>query len=133
MPGRKKRGSRNLKIMLSAMGITVLALLILALAAYLLIGGKAVSSGTESEQADQETDVNEEDPESLYEPEENGEKVAVSTVKKIASETDKRTVGIDVSEFQGTGGGFGCGIRYDPLWLSVAWQWRDPGRCLRTV
>ena len=70
MPGRKKRGSRNLKIMLSAMGITVLALLILALAAYLLIGGKAVSSGTESEQADQETDVNEEDPESLYEPEE---------------------------------------------------------------
>ena len=48
MPGRKKRGSRNLKIMLSAMGITVLALLILALAAYLLIGGKAVSSGTES-------------------------------------------------------------------------------------
>ena len=88
--------------MLSAMGITVLALLILALAAYLLIGGKAVSSGTESEQADQETDVNEEDPESLYEPEENGEKVAVSTVKKIASETDKRTVGIDVSEFQGT-------------------------------
>ena len=62
MPGRKKRGSRNLKIMLSAMGITVLALLILALAAYLLIGGKAVSSGTESEQADQETDVNEEDP-----------------------------------------------------------------------
>ena len=41
MPGRKKRGSRNLKIMLSAMGITVLALLILALAAYLLIGGKA--------------------------------------------------------------------------------------------
>ena len=102
MPGRKKRGSRNLKIMLSAMGITVLALLILALAAYLLIGGKAVSSGTESEQADQETDVNEEDPESLYEPEENGEKVAVSTVKKIASETDKRTVGIDVSEYQGT-------------------------------
>ena len=56
MPGRKKRGSRNLKIMLSAMGITVLALLILALAAYLLIGGKAVSSETESEQADQETD-----------------------------------------------------------------------------
>ena len=102
MPGRKKRGSRNLKIMLSAMGITVLALLILALAAYLLIGGKAVSSGTESEQADQETDVNEEDPESLYEPEEDGEKVAVSTVKQIASETDKRTVGIDVSEFQGT-------------------------------
>ena len=102
MPGRKKRGSRNIKIMLSAMGITVLALLILTLAAYLLIGGKAVSSGTESEQADQETDVNEEDPESLYEPEENGEKVAVSTVKKIASETDKRTVGIDVSEFQGT-------------------------------
>ena len=33
MQGRKKRGSRNLKIMLSAMGITVLALLILALAA----------------------------------------------------------------------------------------------------
>ena len=59
MPGRKKRGSRNLKIMLSAMGITILALLILALAAYLLIGGKAVSSETESEQADQETDVNE--------------------------------------------------------------------------
>ena len=82
MPGRKKRGSRNLKIMLSAMGITVLALLILTLAAYLLIGGKAVSSGTESEQADQETDVNEEDPESLYEPEENGEKVAVSTVRE---------------------------------------------------
>ena len=89
MPGRKKRGSRNLKIMLSAMGITVLALLILALAAYLLIGGKAVSSGTESEQADQETDVNEEDPESLYEPEENGEKVDKTTEEAtIANSTE---------------------------------------------
>ncbi len=75
--------------------------------------------------------------ESLYEPEENGEKVAVSTVKKIASETDKRTVGIDVSEFQGTidwkqvadsGVEFAmirCGYR------SLAVE--RSGRCLRTV
>ena len=134
----RNEGAEILRLCCLRWALHVLALLILALAAYLLIGGKAVSSGTESEQADPGNRWNEEDPESLYEPEENGEKVAVSTVKKIASETDKRTVGIDVSEFRGTidwkqvadsGVEFAmirCGYR------SLG-SGERPGRCLCTV
>ena len=85
-------------------------MLILLVAFWLLSGGKkaagqqdAATSGTVDETQEQaQTFDDGTDPEALYQPEEDGAKVTVSTVKEIAGETDEITVGMDVSQFQGT-------------------------------
>lgn len=96
--------------MLASLCLTLLAVLILLAAFWLLFGGKktagqqdAATSGTVDE-AQEQAEISDDgtDPEALYQPEEDGAKVTVSTVKEIAGETDEITVGMDVSQFQGT-------------------------------
>lgn len=58
-----------------------------------------VSGTIDAAQEPAETSGEGTDPEELYQPEEDGAKVTVSTVKEIAGETDEITVGMDVSEF----------------------------------
>lgn len=104
MSRRKRRRRNQWKVMLTAMAVTLGAVLVLGLALWLLLsGGKeepAVQPESFKEAADPEMEAPE-DPMSIYEPEEKGEEIPISTVKEIASETDDITVGIDVSEFQG--------------------------------
>ncbi|MDO4260842.1 MAG: GH25 family lysozyme [Eubacteriales bacterium] len=96
MSGRRRREKKQLGILFRTMGATALALLCLLAAGWLILGGSG--DGEADAVAEQEP---QDDPQASYEPEEEGAKVAVSTVKEIASETDDVTVGIDVSEFQG--------------------------------
>lgn len=111
MARRTRRQNSGVKMMLGAFGAVLAAGLILILAFVLFFGtGKkeeevtsALLPGTEEDTETEVPDARivEEDPLASYEPEEEGAKVPVSTVKEIASETDDVTVGIDVSEFQG--------------------------------
>lgn len=96
--------------MLASLCLTLLAGVILLAAFWLLFGGRThtgqqdtETSGTiDAAQEPAESSGAGTDPEELYQPEEDGAKVTVSTVKEIAGETDEITVGMDVSEFQGT-------------------------------
>ncbi len=110
MKGKRRRQREKTKVLLASLCLTLLAVLILLVAFWLLSGGKkaagqqdAATSGTVDETQEQaQTFDDGTDPEALYQPEEDGAKVTVSTVKEIAGETDEITVGMDVSQFQGT-------------------------------
>jgi GH25 family lysozyme M1 (1,4-beta-N-acetylmuramidase) len=82
------------------------AFLILAAAAWLLfgVGQKEVQSESETVEEEEGADeLVEEDPQAALETEEEeSDPVAISRLKEIAGETEERTAGIDVSEFQGT-------------------------------
>lgn len=96
-----KRRKKKIGILLLSFGMTLLAGLLL-LAALWLVTGKGEGSDLDQKIAAEEAEAAEtDDPEQLLEPEEEGDKVTVSAVKEIASETDEITVGIDVAEFQG--------------------------------
>ena len=110
MKRKRRRQREKTKVLLASLCLTLLAVVILLVAFWLLSGGKkaagqkdAATSGTVDETQEQaQTFDDGTDPEALYQPEEDGAKVTVSTVKEIAGETDEITVGMDVSEFQGT-------------------------------
>ncbi|MCD8249543.1 MAG: SH3 domain-containing protein [Lachnospiraceae bacterium] len=103
MSGKRQRNRMILTAFLATLG----AVLLLFAAWFLFFGGKKTEEDsvveaveTEEEAVDEETE--EEDPQTLVEAEEEGTETTISTVKEIASETDEITVGIDVSEYQGT-------------------------------
>ncbi len=98
MPAGRRKKRNDYRLMLAAMGATLAAVVLLALAAWLLFGGREKTQETQSETSAEE----EEDPQALYEPEEEGTEVTVSALKENATETDEITLGIDVSSFQGT-------------------------------
>lgn len=110
MKGKRRRQTEKTKVLLASLCLTLLAVVILLVAFWLFFGGSAHTGqqdretpGTiDAEQYPAETSGDGTDPETLYQPEEDGAKVTVSTVKEIAGETDEITVGMDVSEFQGT-------------------------------
>jgi len=98
------------------MAATIAAVLILGLAFWLLVGGRKDKAEAQPAAAEEQkieaaylknpilgkdAAVWSEDPQSSFEPEEEGAEVPISTVKELASETDDTTIGIDVSEFQG--------------------------------
>ncbi|MBS6395950.1 MAG: glycoside hydrolase family 25 [Clostridiales bacterium] len=116
MSGKRARKKRERYILLKAFSAVLAAGLILLLAMFLLFGVKDKEEDsladsvqeTEVSGTDAEPEVKEdlpeeiqEDPQASYEPEETGTEVQLSTVKKIATETEDITLGIDVSEFQG--------------------------------
>ncbi|MCD8197896.1 MAG: glycoside hydrolase family 25 [Lachnospiraceae bacterium] len=103
MSGRKRRSRMILTAFLATLG----ALLLFFAAWFLFFDGKKKEEETVAETVEMRKDAadeavdGEEDPQALVE-EEEGTKTTISTVKEIASETDEITVGIDVSEYQGT-------------------------------
>lgn len=123
MTSKRGRGRKKARITMAGAFCFVLAaglLLILALA--LLFGSFGKPVKTDSQETEEtvseiaetfpdEEDIPEdsseasqtdaEDPQAVYEPEEDGAELKISTVKEIASETEDITMGIDVSEFQG--------------------------------
>lgn len=108
--GKRRKQKGKMKVLLASLCLTLLAGVILLVAFWLFFGG-SVHTGQQDTEASGTIDAAKEpaessgdgtDPEELYQPEEDGAKVTVSTVKEIAGETDEITVGMDVSEFQGT-------------------------------
>lgn len=100
MSGRRKKKRQGRMLMFAAMGVTLAAAAVLALALWLLFWGKKEEPEVRQAVVKGVAGALSEDPLASLETEE-GPQVPVSTVKEIAGETDDVTVGIDVSEFQG--------------------------------
>lgn len=102
---RRRKKRRGYEILIGTMAVTLAAVLILGLALWLLLGGGSEERGGEgailATAGEALAETIQENPLTMYEPEEEGAQVPISTVKEIDSETDEVTIGIDVSEFQG--------------------------------